>query len=304
MRRKVLIFLAVGAGIILLAIIFKIKFWGKTNNAAISVSTTPKSTVFIDGARVGETPFLKDKVEAGEHIIKLVPETTTNNLVSWEGKVKLEPNVLTVINRTLGTSESNSWGEVIWLEKIASKDKSSLAVVSVPDQAVVKIDGEPKGFAPLVLEELTPGSYQITVASPGYEERTISAKTIAGYKLIVNVQLAQKIEGIAEATPSAQEGEITPSPQPTSSNKTTPTATPSPKAGITPPAKPYVIIKETPTGWLRVRLAPSTSATEAAKVKPGEMFPYLKEKENGWYKIEYEEGKEGWVSGTYADLIE
>lgn len=298
MRRNWLILAAVILAIILVGLIIKSKFFGKSGLGAISISTTPKSVVFIDGVQMGMTPYLNDKIQSGEHTIKLVPETTTDNLTSWEGKINLLPNILTVVNRTLGPSESASSGEVIWLEKIASKDKSSLAVVSVPDQAVIKIDGEPRGFAPIVLEDLNPGSYQIVVASPGYEERTISAKTIAGYKLIVNVQLAKKVEGIEEATSSAEKEGATPSP------KASPTPKATSKTEATSLEKPYVKIKETPTGWLRVRMAPSTSATEAAKVEPGEMFPYLNEEKNGWYKIEYEKDKEGWVSGVYVELIE
>jgi len=302
MKRNWLIGIAGLLSLVLIGVVIKSKFLGKPGPAAISISTTPRSTIFIDGEQVGVTPYLNDKIQAGEHIIKLIPEKTTDNLVSWEGKVNLTSNILTVVNRNLGPSESASCGEIIWLEKIGSKDKSSLAVVSIPSQAVVKIDGEPKGFAPVVLEGLNPGSYQIVVASPGYEERTVSAKTVAGYKLIVNVQLAKKIEGVEEATPSGEEAEITPRPTVSPTPKTTP------KATATPPAKPYVKIKETPTGWLRVRMEPSTSATEAAKVKPGEMFPYLGEEKTvggtKWYKIEYEKDKEGWVSGVYVDLVE
>jgi hypothetical protein len=299
-KRNWLILIAAILGISLVGLVVKSKLLSKTSPAAISISTTPKATIFIDGAQVGMTPYLNDKIQPGEHMVKLVPEATSDNLVSWEGKVNLTSGILTVINRTLGPSESASSGEIIWLEKISSKDKSSLAVVSTPDQAVIKIDGEPKGFAPVALENLNPGSYQIAVASPGYEERAVSAKTVAGYKLIVNVQLAKKIEGIEEATPSGEKVEISPTP----TLKTSPTPKATPKATATPPEKPYVKIKETPTGWLRVRMEPSTSATEAAKVKPGEMFPYLNEEKNGWYKIEYEENKEGWVSGVYVELIE
>jgi len=41
-----------------------------------------------------------------------------------------------------------------------------------------------------------------------------------------------------------------------------------------------------------------------AKVNPGETYPYSNEEKNGWYKIEYETGKEGWISKVYADLTE
>jgi len=300
MKRKWLIGIAAVLGVFLLGIVLRVTIFNKRGSGAISVSSTPKATVFIDGAEVGTTPFLNDKLQAGEHTVKLVPEATNDSLVPWEGKVILNPNVLTVINRNLGSTMQDSFGEVIWLEKIDSKDKSSITVISSPDQAVVRIDGEPKGFSPITIDEFNPGGYQVVVASPGYEERTISANTVAGFRLIINVQLAKKIEGIEEETPSGERTETTPTP----TVKITPTPKLSPQLTITSPQKPYIKIKETPTGWLRVRTEPSTSATEAAKVKPGETFSYLGEEKNGWYKIEYEEDKEGWVSGTYAELIE
>jgi len=296
MKRNWLIIIVASLALILIGLIVKNKFFGRPGPGALQISTTPKATVFIDGTQVGVTPFFDDKLKSGEHTVKLVPEATTDNLVSWEGKVNLTPGILTAINRNFATSEAFSSGEIIWLEKISSRDKSSLSVISTPDQAVVKVDSEPKGFSPVLVENLSPGSHQLIVGTPGYEERTISAKTVAGYKLIVNVQLAQKIEGIEEATPSAQ---LSPSPSPEAS----PTPKTTPKPTGTPPEKPYVLIKETPTGWLRVRMEPSASATEAAKVNPGEMFPYLNEEKSGWYKIEYEEGKEGWVSGVYVELV-
>jgi len=300
MKRSWLIGIAVFLGVALLGIILKATVFSKKNNGALSVSSTPKAIVFIDGAQVGTTPYLNDKLQVGEHIVKLVPETTDDKLTPWEGKVVLNPNVLTVVTRNLGSTAQASSGEVVWLEKIASKDKSSVTVISFPDQAVVRIDGEPKGFSPITIDDLNPGSYQVVVASTGYEERTISAKTVAGYRLIISVQLSKKIEGIEEATPSGEKIETTPTP----TGEVTPTPKPSPQATVTPPPKPYIKVKETPTGWLRVREKPTTSSTELTKINPGEMFPYLEEEKNGWYKIEYEEDKEGWVSGVYVELIE
>lgn len=288
MRKNWLILAVVVLILVLLGLIFKSKLFGQKSPGGLQISTTPKAIVFLDGSQVGVTPFFDDKIEAGEHVIKLVPEATTDTLLAWEGKVNLIPGTLVVINRTLASEEAVSSGEILTLEKISSRDKSFLTVISIPDKAVVKIDGEPKGFAPVTLEDLEPGSYQVVVSSPGYEEKSISAKTVAGYKLVINVQLARQIEGIEEATSSGEEKELE-------------------EAEVTPTPeleKPYVRIKETPTGWLRVRLEPSTTATEAAKVNPGETFPYLNETENGWYKIEYQKGEAGWVSGVYAELIE
>jgi len=300
MKKKGLMIIVGVLALILIGIIVKTKFLGRQGPGALQVSATPRATVFIDGTQSGITPFFNDKIKAGEHTLKLVPESTTDSLISWEGKINLLPGIITAVNRTLGSSESVSSGEIISLEKIGRKDKSSLAVVSIPDQAVVKINGEPKGFTPLTIEDLEPADYQVTISSSGYEERTVSAHAVGGYKLIINVQLAQKTEGIGEATPS---GELATTPTPTGKTTPSPKVTPTPKVETTPPAKPYVTVKETPTGFLRVRLGPSTAATEAAQVKPGEMYPYLNEEKSGWLKIEYETNKEGWVSGVYVDLI-
>jgi len=301
MKKKGLIIIVGVLALVLIGVIVKTKFLGQQGPGALQVNATPRATVFIDGTQTGITPFFNDKVKAGEHTIKLVPESTTDSLVSWEGKINLLPGIITAINRTLGSSESASSGEIISLEKIGRKDKSSLAVVSIPDQAVVKVNGEPKGFTPLTIDDLAPADYQVTISSSGYEERSVSAHAVGGYKLIINVQLAQKIEGIQEATPSSEleEGKVTPTPKTT----ITPTPKTTPKVEATPPAEPYVKVKETPTGFLRVRTEPSTTATEAAKINPGEMYSYLNEEKNGWLKIEYETDKEGWVSGVYVDLI-
>lgn len=307
MKKNWLIAVVVVLVLVLVGWIVKSKFLGQSGPGALQISTTPKAVVFIDGVQVGATGdamgnigYFDDKIEPGEHTVRLVPEAITDSLVDWEGKVNVIPGVLVVINRVLGSEESASSGEVLTLEKIGSRDKSSLTVISIPDRAVVKIDGEPKGFAPVTLEDLAPDGYQVVVSSLGYEERMISAKTVVGYKLIINVQLAKEIEGIEEATASAEEKteeEVEEESEATPTPKTEATATPSVE-------KPYVRIKSTPTGWLRVRLGPSTSATEAAKVNPDETYPYLNEEENGWYKIEYEEGEEGWVSGVYVELVE
>ena len=71
------------------------------------------------------------------------------------------------------------------------------------------------------------------------------------------------------------------------------------------PEKTYQVeILATPNGFLRVRSEPSTTADELVKVKSGEKFKYIEEdSKTGWFKIEYEEGKEGWVSGEFVKKI-
>jgi uncharacterized protein YgiM (DUF1202 family) len=50
-------------------------------------------------------------------------------------------------------------------------------------------------------------------------------------------------------------------------------------------------------------MEPSTSATEAARINPGDKFTIL-DTQNGWYQIRYDATNTGWVSGTYVDKVE
>ncbi|TEU02499.1 SH3 domain-containing protein, partial [Candidatus Woesebacteria bacterium] len=116
---------------------------------------------------------------------------------------------------------------------------------------------------------------KIVVSAPGYSERALSIKTVEGFKLTVVVKLAPNGEEILE------------------------------EEEIEEPKQVEVEIISTPTGFLRVRNEPSTLGEEVGRVEPGERYPYLDEDEDtDWLKIEYEEGKEGWVSGQYAKKVE
>lgn len=283
MRRFVLPIIALGLLFLIIGAIFKGRVFKKAE-AGLQVNSIPASTVFLDEKHVGKTPFKEEKLSPGEVTLRLVPEETTFALSPWETKIKLVNGAMTIVNQEFGETEEASAGEVMTLEKIADRKTASLAVISLPDSAMVRIGGETKGFTPFSLEKLDGGEYQISVTASGYKERSVRANLRPEYKLILNVKLAKETE--------VSEAEVTGTP------------TPSPGAPTpTSPPRPYVLIKDTPTGWLRVRMEPTTTATEAAKVNPGEKYPLLDE-ESGWYKIEYEADKEGWISGQYAEKYE
>jgi len=284
--------------------------FGKTKQGALQVTSNPKTTVFLNDEHLGSTPLFDEKIKPGEYRIKLVPETGGQQTISWEGQVKLVGGVLTVISRDLDVSEDKSSGYVVSMEPKTDKASGSMAVVTLPDGAVVSLDGEPKGFAPINIDNLSEGEHILVISSPGFVEKDIKAKVVKGYKLTASVQLAkmppEEPEPSAEATPSAEE-KVSPKPKPSGSAKPTATPKASPKATTTTNpddgsiSRPYVLIKSPTTGWVRVRSTPSTSGTELAKVNDGEKYKYL-DSSNGWYKIEYSAGEEGWISGKYAEV--
>ena len=62
-------------------------------------------------------------------------------------------------------------------------------------------------------------------------------------------------------------------------------------------------IKETETGFLRVRKSSKFGSEEIAKVLPGERFVYLERSDAGMFKIRLKDGREGWISAAYAKVV-
>jgi len=262
------------AGLIL-GIVFFVVGSFKPKSAGIIIETTPAANIFIDGEQIGRTPYDGTR-KPGEITIKLIPESFEAPLSPFETKVTLVAGIKTVVKREFGESDETSSGEIISFEKIGGKE-ASLAVVSIPDAAQVSIDGSIRGFAPYKTSSIIPGEHQIIVYAPGFSEKSFSIGTVEGYKLTVVVKLKPNGEEVL-----ADEDE-----------------------GVEEPKQEEVEILSTPTGFLRVRSEPSTAGEEVGQVEPGERYPYLdKDEDTGWFKIEYEDGEEGWVSNQYAKKVE
>lgn len=297
MRRKVFFLAGVVGFILLLVGLVKLAIGSQPKQGVLKVDSMPSASIFLDNKHKGRTPF-EDKVEAGEHTIKIVPDSgTSTSLASWQGKITVSSGALTYINRDLSESELSSAGEVLWLEKITS-NKSELSVTTIPDGATLLVDDENKGITPVAVTSIASADHTISVTSPGFVPRTFKAKTPTGYKLNALIQLALSTRTASEPQASASGS---PTPTPAVAGATTSAPTP-----VATPTKPYITIKDTPTGFLRVRTGPA--ATDSGKVvKPGETYSILDSQtvsETIWYYILYDGTNKGWVSGQYAEKVE
>ncbi|OGG31169.1 hypothetical protein A3I51_00515 [Candidatus Gottesmanbacteria bacterium RIFCSPLOWO2_02_FULL_38_8] len=269
----------------LLFVVYKLVIAKPGGIAGLKVISDPNSSIYLDDKFIGKTPY-EGRHSSGEYILKLTSEDGGSNNVPWQDKIILTSGTLTYIKKDLGSSDLFSSGEVVYLEAI-DKDEIQLTITSTPDAAVVSIDGLEKGITPLNLP-ITEGEHDVVVNSTGFIGRTVKWKAVKSFRVVVKIQLALSPESTVSPTPSVP--------------GTTPADTsPSPESSQT--NKPYVLIKDTPTGFLRVRLDASLSATEVAQLTPGAKVPYFEEK-SGWFKVAYEEGKEGWVSSRYAEKVE
>ncbi len=268
-KYRTIIVIVVLIGLIASAIYFSVKLF-KPKNAGIKIETVPAASVFINDEQVGRTPY-KETLKPGEITVKLIPESFDKPLAPYETKVSLASEIETVIVRNFAETEDTSSGEIVSYERVGG-GAVELAVVSIPDGAQVSVDGSVRGFVPYKTSSITPGDHQVVIASPGYFERSFTLRAVKGYKLTAVVKLAPSGEVQGEETKEPEEVKIE-----------------------------EIEILSTPTGFLRVRSGPSTSNEEVAQVTPGKLYPLLEtDEESGWFKIEYEEGKEGWVSDQYA----
>lgn len=275
-------------------------------NAGLKIDTSPPSLVFVDNVEIGSTPI--DKLfSPGEVTVKLIPNSTSSAISTYQTKIRLSEKTYTIIKRDFGTSDTNSAGEIISLQPQSDPTPSLSVITASPDTASVLVDGQPQGFTPLSLSSISAGTHQITVTAPGFTSRTVSAQTVNSYKLILTVKLSALPPSTApiltpvpttipEATPSA-----TPKVTPKPTIRVKATSTPIPPSPSPALPKPYVTILDTPTGFLRVRNSPSLGGAEVGQIKPGENYPLLNTS-SSWYliKVDLDATSSGWISSQYA----
>lgn len=257
--------------------------------AALRVDSFPKTTVLLNDKEVGSAPYFDDKIPPGEYKIQLLPVNNGSGAYQpWETKIKLTESTLTYVSRDLAANDDLASGQILTLDRLASAKSSELTVISTPDGANVTVDGLSKGQAPVTLRDINVSDHEIIVSVDGHSDQVVRGKIVAGYRLNAIVKLAKlPFNQQQVATSSAQ-------PRPTSELI-------SPGNSQSTPAKPYAVIQTTPTGYLRVRVAPDLTATETAQVKPGETYPLLAET-SGWDQIKLA-SISGWVSDQYVNKI-
>lgn len=250
----------------------------------IKIFSSPDASLFVNNIATGHTPY-QTKLKAGEYVLKLIPEGEATSTASWEGKVQVYKNTLTYVNRELGSSDLVSAGEILWITKMEKRPSNSsfgeIEVETDPQGAIVYLDNDEKGIATLLLADVPKGSHEVSVFMPGFFRRTQKINAEAGYKVHVLFKLA-----IDQSSPSVKSLKTT---------KQTVSASPSPK-------KMLIEVKETPTGFLRVRTEASINASESGQLKPGDKVELLEES-GEWYKVKFGNNQEGWISSQYSGKI-
>lgn len=277
-RQKLpLLMLIIGIVLILAAVLWYV-FSQQFGSAALRVESSPEANVYINDELVGRTPY-SGEFKAGDISLSLIPLAFDSPRMPFEQEVKLTSGVETVVRRSLGETQLDSSGEIISFERNGSGE-TAVAVVTKPDNARVLLQGHTSEHSPIRFSDIKPQIYTLTVTADGYGERSFSIEPKEGYTLTVIVDLAKSAENL-----------------PSSSEENTITQTQETQ-------QKYVVILSTPTGFLRVRSAPSTTSNEVTQVESGKEFELLEtDQKSGWYKIKLDiEAGEGWISNEYSEI--
>lgn len=233
--------------------------------SGVEIVSSPIAKVYLNGKESGMTPYKNNALKPGKMEIKLEDEGN-----SWEREIKLENNVTTVVNWSLDKNRNS--GYILSMEK--SGENGSILINSSPGGAMIFIDGEVKASSPAKIENVGEGDKKISLSYPGYKNVNLIVKMVKNYQLIIDAKLEKeekaKINNIVTPTPFKQ-------------------------------MVAMVKIKETETGWLRVRNLPSSGGVEVGRVKPGESYELL-DQNNDWYQIKFDNNN-GWISAKYAEKI-
>ena len=266
-------------GILILLVLVSSLFLGgcslSNKKSAIEINSYPVAKVFIDGKEVGLTPYRNRTLNPGEIEVKLVTNDQT-----WVKKIKLQNNISTVVDWEFGDSEENSGGYILYLEKTGDKKNAGLMVNTSPNKCTVTIDNEVKGLSPIRIADIGEGDRHLTLSFPEHKSLDVFMKSLKEYQLVVDATLAEDKVEVTQETKQEENPDL-----------------------VSAPATVLIKIKETETGWLRVRESSSSAAKEISRVNPGETYPMLEESTD-WYKIDLSGGKSGWISSSYGEKSE
>ena len=243
--------------------------------SAIEINSYPVAKVFIDGKEMGLTPYRNRSLSPGEIEVKLEA-----NGKSWTKKIKLQNNISTVVDWEFGDKEETSGGYVLYLEKTGDKKNAGLMVNTTPNKSTVTVDNEVKGLSPIRIADIGEGDKHLALSFPGHKTLDVFMKSLKEYQLVVDAVLVEDKVEVTQEEIKQENPDL-------ASN----------------PVTAKIKIKETETGWLRVRESSSSAAREIAKVNPGATYPMLEESRD-WFKIDLGNGQSGWISTTYGEKSE
>jgi len=174
----------------------------KSPNSFLKITTpTVESTVYLDSKQVGKTPYIGEKLPSGDYNLQFnarLPDPF-NKKVSFSTLVTLTSRTLTAVNYEFGPSEQFSSGDIRTF-----RSGEGLSIITNPNGADVWLDGELIGKSPLS-SNAGLGVHKLKISAWGFITRELEINIENGYRLVVEVYLAQNPFGEVKQT---EEGKL------------------------------------------------------------------------------------------------
>jgi len=268
------------------------------------------ASLFLDSQYLEKTPYIGKDIKPGQYTLRIQPDDVS--LTPYETTITLRKGLLSVVTWRPGTRPELSGGVAYEMEKLSNAKATEVSVVTIPDGAIVAIEGREKEFAPLHITTIEAGERTFEVSLPSYETQKHSINIVAGHRTTITVKLAKSeaVPTLSTPTPATPSAALAATPAAVLTTRQasaaaqvkTPVASSSSK--IT-----GARVKIKPTGYqsngqevLRVRDAASSAGTEIGVAPVGSEYAYSGETLGGWHKITFN-GQVGWVSSQYVEVI-
>lgn len=142
---------------------FKLTF--KKLPGILQINTQPEAAgeIFVDEESVGSIPLTLDQISPGDHLISVVPERylPLDEMVSIEGKG---------VRQSLEFKLTPAW--------------ANIEITSLPQEAIISIDGEETGSSPATLAILR-GTHSLELRKKGYKTWKTDIKVFEGHDQIL-----------------------------------------------------------------------------------------------------------------------
>lgn len=196
MLKKLLLLLAsVLVFAIALVVVFADPFH-KNSRAGLQIEyPNGKASVFLDDNYLGKAPLIEEKLQSGEHIVKITPDD--EQLSNLNLPIFLEKGTLSIIVYNPGDNPRTSSSTVFELRKRDDKS-SAVSFETYPENAFISFDDQEVTFSPLTIEPIDKGEHHFVVNLPSYEAQDHSFLVLEGYETKITINLAKNIKLVEE----------------------------------------------------------------------------------------------------------
>lgn len=141
----------------------------------LTITTDPPAAgdVFVDQVRVGVTPLTLDEIPAGLHDISIA----TERYLPYDTEIDIEGKR---VEQSIEAGLVPAWGNV--------------SIDSLPDDAVVEVDGHPVGNTPATVEVLR-GKRKLQLVKPGYKVWQTTLDVAPGEDILLDTVRLERSDG-------------------------------------------------------------------------------------------------------------